>query len=297
MSATTPFANPLVPSELRTLLLRYRRENWQGIQTPETQERVVDDILQSGCDSVLNQIAPYFVPKIGATVLDVGSGVGSFVVGCRDRSLRAYGVEPDRIGAGAGLTSIQIASRRLKENAFVSGVGECLPFADQAFDLVSLNQVVEHVADQPAVVKEAARVLKPGGAMYVACPNYLRFYEPHYKIAWLPLMPRWLGRLYLGMRGRNPVMLNQLTYTTNARLRRLLQSLGAEYLVFDLHREDFLRKLESGSFVSKPAKAIAGAIKIPVLGTLLKSIVLLYLRIREGGCAMVVLRKAEETSH
>jgi len=294
MSATTSYSSTLAESELRSLLLRYRQENWQGIQTAENQEKVVEDILQSGCEQVLDSMAPYFVPLRDAKILDIGSGVGSFVAGCRNRGFTAYGVEPDRIGAGAGLTSIQIAAHRLQESVFVSGVGECLPFADKTFDLISLNQVIEHVANQQAVIREAARALKPGGAMYVACPNYLRFYEPHYKIAWLPMMPRSLGSLYLRVRGRNPVMLHQLTYTTNRGLKRLLQSLGKGYLVLDLHREDFLRKLNAESFASMPAKFIAKLIRVPVLGALLKALVLLYIRIREGGCAMVVLRKPGE---
>ena len=65
---------------------------------------------------------------------------------------------------------------------FVSGVGEGLPFPDACFDLVVMNQVVEHVADQSMVLREAARAVREGGVIYVACPNYLRFYEPHYKI-------------------------------------------------------------------------------------------------------------------
>src|SRR5438128_1870428 len=112
MSATTSFSTPLVESELRSLLLRYRQENWQGIQTAETQEKIVEDILQSGCEQVLDSLAPYFMPPLDAKILDIGSGVGSFVAACRDHGFTAYGVEPDRIGAGAGLTSIQIASRR-----------------------------------------------------------------------------------------------------------------------------------------------------------------------------------------
>jgi ubiquinone/menaquinone biosynthesis C-methylase UbiE len=294
MSATTSYSSPLVESELRSLLLRYRQENWQGIQTAETQEKVVEDILQSGCAQVLDALAPYFAPAADAKILDIGSGVGSFVAGCRDRGFTAYGIEPDRIGAGAGLTSIQIAARRLQDSVFVSGVGECLPFADKSFDLISLNQVIEHVASQQAVIHEAARVLKPGGAMYVACPNYLRFYEPHYKIAWLPMMPRWLGSLYLRIRGRNPVMLHQLSYTTNRRLNQLLKSLGEGYRVLDLHREDFLRKLNADAFASAPAKFVARLIQVPLFGALLKAFVLLYLQIREGGCSMVVLRKPEE---
>ena len=91
-----------------------------------------------------------------------------------------------------------------------------------------MNQVIEHVGDQRAVLREALRVMKPGGALYLACPNYLRFYEPHYKIFWIPLLPKFLGRLYLRLRGRRPVLIDQITYTTNARIKKLLRLAAPE---------------------------------------------------------------------
>jgi ubiquinone/menaquinone biosynthesis C-methylase UbiE len=84
-------------------------------------------------------------------------------------------------------------------------VGERLPFRDSTFDLVVMDQVIEHVAEQKQVLDEALRVLKSGGALYIACPNYLRFYEPHYKIWFISLLPKFLGGVYLRLRGRDPI--------------------------------------------------------------------------------------------
>ena len=277
--------------ELRELLLQYRSENWRGIQTPEWQEKIVDDILRDDGQAVLRQLASVWDMPHRARVLDIGSGVGSFVVACRRRGLNAFGVEPDRIGGGARVTSIQIAGRRMETQPFAVAVGESLPFDNRSFDLVTMNQVMEHVSDQGAVLREAVRVLRDDGIVYVACPNYLRFYEPHYKIFWLPLLPKWLGRWYLGFRGRNPVLLDQLTYTTNARLRARFRQLGAEYTYLDLHREQFTRKCRAASFSSRRAWVVARLIKLPILGPLILSAALLFLRVTEGGCEMVVLRR------
>ena len=249
-------------------MLQYRRQNWQGIQTPQWQERIAEDILRDDGENVLRAIAEFWTPPPGASVLDVGSGVGSFVVACRKRGFRAFGVEPDRIGQGGRISSIQIARRRFENQVFAVGVGERLPFADRSFDLVTLNQVMEHVAEQTAVLQEALRVLKHGGAIYIASPNYLRFYEPHYKIKWFPLLPKFLGRWYLRLRARNPVLLDQLTYTTNARLRAFSVGLGEDYTVIDLHREIFLRKCAQLSFASRRARLIGRLIRVPVLGPL-----------------------------
>jgi SAM-dependent methyltransferase len=279
----------LSESELRGLVRQYRKQNWQGIQTPEWQERIAEDILRDDGETVLRVIADFWIPPAGASVLDIGSGVGSFVVACRKRGFHAFGIEPDRIGQGGRISSIQIARRRLENQVFAVGVGESLPFADRSFDLITLNQVMEHVAEQAAVLREALRVLKEGGAIYIASPNYLRFYEPHYKIKWFPLLPKFLGHWYLKLRGRDPVFLDQLTYTTNARLRALFRRLGAEYAVVDLHREAFLKKCVKLSFASRRARLIGRLIRVPGLGPLVLRVVLLFWRITEGGCEMMIV--------
>jgi len=292
MTAFTQKAmDPISPSELRELLQAYRAENWRGIQVPEMQAQIADAMLHSDAASVLREVALIWKIPPEARVLDVGSGVGGFVVGCRELGYRAFGVEPDRIGTASQLTSIQIASRRVRANVFSAALGEGLPFADETFDLVTLNQVVEHVPDAMAVLREAARVLRPGGAMYVACPNYLRFYEPHYKVFWLPLLPKSLGRLYLRFRGRNPIMLRDLYYTTNRRLRCWLRNLGAEYEVVDIHQEKFKRKCAGqGRFESRSARLVQRLISMALVGTPIQRMVLALFRLREGGCEMLVLR-------
>jgi SAM-dependent methyltransferase len=278
-------------SELRALLLEYRRENWKGIQLETTQRRIVEEIIEGDAAGPLRHVEPYIAISSDSRILDLGSGVGSFVVACKRRGLRAFGLEPDRIGQGARITSLQIASRRLAEPVCVSGVGERLPFPDACFDLVVMNQVIEHVADQGMVAREAARVVREGGVIYIACPNYLRFYEPHYKIFWAPLLPKLLGRIYLRLRGRSRAMLNQLTYTTNARLRKLLAELGPDYEAFDLHHEQFLSKRSVAGFAAGSTRLVAKLTQLPVAGRAILWAVLKYGSITEGGCEMVVIRK------
>ncbi|HEX2851865.1 MAG TPA: class I SAM-dependent methyltransferase [Opitutaceae bacterium] len=63
----------------------------------------------------------------------------------------------------------------------VLGVGEELPFVDNAFDAVFSLAVLEHVKDPFRCARELARVLKPGGTLYVAVP-FLQHYHgyPHH---------------------------------------------------------------------------------------------------------------------
>jgi SAM-dependent methyltransferase len=287
----TPGTIMISESELRDLLLEYRRENWTGIQPEAIQKKIVDNLLRGDGGETLRHIEPYLSISPTSRILDLGSGVGGFVVACKNRGLRVFGLEPDRIGQGAKITSIQIARRRLPDAVFVNGVGESLPFPDSTFDLVVMNQVIEHVMDQPLVLREAARIVRESGGIYVACPNYLRFYEPHYKIFWFPLLPKVLGRMYLRLRGRSPALLDQLTYTTNRRLRKLLAALGPDYTVIDLHRDEFLRKRTGSGFAGKSTRIVAALTKLPLIGPLVLRATLAYASISEGGCEMLVLRK------
>lgn len=62
-----------------------------------------------------------------------------------------------------------------------------LPFADRAFDAVTINQVLEHVRAPGKVVAEIRRVLAPGGSVYVEVPNWIT-----------PLLPSWPWSLEQG---------------------------------------------------------------------------------------------------
>ncbi|WP_457383337.1 class I SAM-dependent methyltransferase [Rhodanobacter sp. TND4EL1] len=65
-----------------------------------------------------------------------------------------------------------------------------LPFADQSFDVVLTNHVIEHVGDESAQLAHLAelhRVLRPDGVGYLAVPNRWMLIEPHYKLAFLSL--------------------------------------------------------------------------------------------------------------
>ena len=49
---------------------------------------------------------------------------------------------------------------------------ECLPHPTGSFDLVVSCETIEHVPDPQRALGELARVLRPGGRLYLTCPNY-----------------------------------------------------------------------------------------------------------------------------
>ena len=77
-------------------------------------------------------------------------------------------------------------------HAFAEADGAALPFHDGCFDVVISNHVLEHVGDAVAqlrYLREARRVLRHGGVLYLAVPNKYRLVEAHYGVpllSWLP---------------------------------------------------------------------------------------------------------------
>jgi len=57
----------------------------------------------------------------------------------------------------------------------VAGVdlNSCLPFQSASFDAVDLIEVIEHIENQPQLIREIARVLKPNGLVLISTPNVL----------------------------------------------------------------------------------------------------------------------------
>lgn len=103
-------------------------------------------------------------------ILDVGCGIGAFVARLREFTDRVVGVDVDE-------ESVRKGGHDLPNLAL--GVGERLPFADGSFDIVLLHEVIEHVDDDIATLREARRVLSAGGRVVVFCPNRMFPFETH----------------------------------------------------------------------------------------------------------------------
>jgi SAM-dependent methyltransferase len=108
-------------------------------------------------------------------VLDVGCGDGLFL-GELDRhaNLSARGWELHGIDFSEGALS------RARERPYTfaqCNLEEGIPYPDGTFDLVSAGEVIEHVYDPDALLREAHRVLRPGGSLLITTPNLQAWYN------------------------------------------------------------------------------------------------------------------------
>lgn len=127
-------------------------------------------VWRSGQERRLNLIRRY-APLEGRRVLDIGCGLGAYVANFRRFTPYAFGMDVDA-------PRVQEGRRRGIENLLLAAA-ESLPFADATFDVIVLNEVIEHVQDDAATLREACRVLAPGGAVIVYAPNRLYPFETH----------------------------------------------------------------------------------------------------------------------
>jgi SAM-dependent methyltransferase len=110
-------------------------------------------------------------------VLDAGCGGGGMPLSLAEEATLVVGIDPAERFQDAG---VRLGRDRAMTNLkFALADGMFLPFADATFDLVLSHAVIEHVADASLYLRECARVLAPGGHVYLSTAPYLSFAGAH----------------------------------------------------------------------------------------------------------------------
>jgi SAM-dependent methyltransferase len=132
-------------------------------------------------------------------VLDVGCGRGEYVRNLLTLTANTYGIET----SAEKLQDCLRLHPELSDRLFAVSV-EKMPFPHGCFDVVIVNEALEHISDQAAALAEIRRVLKRDGKLLLFCPNRLFPFETHGFLIrgrlrkWIP----WLNYLPIGLLGR-----------------------------------------------------------------------------------------------
>lgn len=206
------------------------------------------------------------VPIRGKKLLDIGSGYGTNLATCiAVFGADGYGVEPSGVGFGQGYVASRklLAANGIDPERIVNATGELLPFPDESFDIVYSANVLEHTQNPEQVLREAIRVLRPGGQLYIEMSNFLSYFEGHYMVVeppilWKPMLAWWVRVVFQ----RDPAFARTLQTRINpVWCRRQIRQLSRRYCLeqASLGEDKFLRRL-SQAFVFE-AQVVRGTIE------------------------------------
>jgi SAM-dependent methyltransferase len=81
------------------------------------------------------------------------------------------------------LSAKAMEALREREGRCAVGSADGLPFPDEGFDLVCAFEIIEHVPDDKAVLKEIGRVLKEEGRFIFSVPLHMEYWSKHDELA------------------------------------------------------------------------------------------------------------------
>jgi len=108
-------------------------------------------------------------------LLDVGSGTGAFANTMQQAGWKVTGLEPDETARINALSNYKLQLQEL------SDLKDLEP---ETFDAITLWHVLEHVHQLHGYLEKFYQVLKPGGRLLIAVPNYTSFDAQFYKQYW-----------------------------------------------------------------------------------------------------------------
>lgn len=152
------------------------------VQTPEGKAAV----LEKQYRTIVREMQSRGTWREPARLLDLGCGLGIQAEFWHGRGFRVTGLDHD--------AALLVHARQRAEAArlpirFHEGRADRLPFADESFDIVYANSILEHVEDWVCCLEEWIRVLAPGGLLWIETTNVLCPRQAEFR--WLPLYSWW----------------------------------------------------------------------------------------------------------
>ncbi len=211
--------NGLSPAELRQL---YERQH----------ERPTSSLVYA--DTIPDPLLKYMASKIekSSLILEVGSGGGHLGVRLAEEGLTRM-ICSDHTGK-----AVSVMRRRGLPRVVCLDAAH-LPFVDAVVDAVISIEVLEHLQDVGAHIREVARVLRPGGTYIIKTPNKL------------------IASVYYRLTGHHDIEIWHPSTLSAGDLNRILKAEGFEptYLPTPLSGSQ-LRKLPAGALIRRLAALI-----------------------------------------
>ena len=131
-----------------------------------TQYDRVGAVMSFGQDPRWRQaLIDYIDPQPGMRILDVATGTGMVAFGLAARGAEVIGLDQSEAMLSGAIARLERTPELAGRLSFVRGEAESLPYGDGEFDALSFTYLLRYVDDRAAVMRELARVVKPGGRL------------------------------------------------------------------------------------------------------------------------------------
>ena len=175
------FTNPQ-PSDAQLTEI-YSADYFLGAGTDEGRQ-ATREMKRATAREYLSEIRRYCGPVQGR-LLEVGCGDGDFLVEAEAAGFQVTGVE-------LASAAVEQARARLQHGEVVCGLLENSGLPEEQFDLCVLSDVIEHVRDPQAFLRNIHRLLKPNGAIFIATPSLASWSAKVMRQHWMEFKPEHL---------------------------------------------------------------------------------------------------------
>lgn len=105
-------------------------------------------------------------------LLDIGAGTGDFLQVAKNKGWKTYGVEPN------------VQARKLAQEKGLELLSSIEAYENMQFDVITLWHVLEHIPNLNKCLNQLQKLLKPGGLLVIALPNYKSWDAKKYQEFW-----------------------------------------------------------------------------------------------------------------
>ncbi len=225
----------------------------------------MNEILPGGSDTSsplnLNKRIKYLTSIVNCenkVLLDCGCGEGDYLILLNKMGFNSYGVEYSK-------AKVKIYSKKnVDAKKVIVGDIENLPYK-AVFDIIVINEVIEHISDDKRALNSMFNALKPGGKLVIFAPNRLYPFETHgvynkksnkmlpFYLPFIPYIPLTIGKCYFRYWARNYfpwelrklVMQQSFVITHNGYVWQTVENITGKMHPFIIKISPFLRVLFS----------------------------------------------------
>ncbi|MEO8109123.1 MAG: class I SAM-dependent methyltransferase [Ginsengibacter sp.] len=162
--------------EVEEIARYYQSENY--ISHSDTQEGFINKLYHQVRKKTLlkkKNLVKKLTGKKNGSILDIGSGTGAFLNTMQLANWQVKGIEPDEM---ARKKSLELYGVQL------NAAEDLYTLPANSFDAITMWHVLEHVHDLHGYINQVNDLLRPGGKIFIAVPNYTCYDEEVYKEYW-----------------------------------------------------------------------------------------------------------------